>query len=92
MQKPLFTGVVQSEKCFKKPDLSKVKIDSYQKLNNESYIFSSYLDRRMNVVRAIGAVHWNISSKPIYCLLWYESETKPEVTNASVQHWDWDHW
>ena len=73
-----------------KPDVHKFTVDRYQQVHNESYIFSTYLDRRINVIRAFGAVHYNFSSHLYYCLLWYESEADPEVTRPSAQHYD--HW
>ena len=63
--------------------------ETFLHIGENTHVYSAYFDRRQNMVKVISSVIHNISSlSPIYCLMWYNDSSTPEVASATIQPWD----
>ena len=76
-----------------KPTDNNITEETFRDLGNETYVYSAYLDSRTNLVRIFGITRYFYNhSAPIYCLLWYEDASDPEVTTGTLIPWDVNRW
>lgn len=62
--------------------------ETFRDIGDQMYVYSAFLDRRVNTVRMFGMSKFNYSTDPIKCLLWYADQEEPDTAIIEFVPWD----